>query len=289
MQINGPIVVAIDGSSATRSMLAWAAEYAALHRSPVRVVTVLDPEIREPGYEADNQQLLDVAARLVDKSVGAIRAVEVTTAMIRGPVGPELVRESRNARLLVLGRSHGSDAATHLIESPTTTLVRRSQCPVAIVPGEARIRTYSPVVVGVDGTRASTGAIEFAFSEAARRDVTLIALHARNSSGESLALGLTGTNVAIAHEMELSESLAGWRERYPDVEVKRLVATDNAVRNLIEQSRDAQLMVVGSRGRCGFSALTEGSTSQTLVHTSSCPVVVVPQIEQFDKSASVPL
>ncbi|CAM3698718.1 universal stress protein [Smaragdicoccus niigatensis] len=289
MQINGPTVAAVDGSSATRSMLAWAAEYASLHRSPVRLVTVLDPNVRDAGYQADTQQLLDVAARFVEKSVGAIRAVEVTTAILTGPVGPALIRESSSARLLVLGRSHSSAAPAHLLESPTTTLVRRSRCPVAIVPGEVKMRTYSPVVVGIDGTRSSTGAIEFAFAEAARRDVPLVTLHARNSNGDSLALGLTGGSVAIAHEMELAESLAGWREQYPDVEVARQVATDSPVRNLIEQSRDAQMVVVGSRGRCGFSALTEGSTSQALVHAASCPIVVVPQIDQSDRTASVSL
>lgn len=289
MQINAPIVVAIDGSSATRSTLIWAAEYAALHRSPVRLVTILDADMQEPGCEADCQQFLDMAARFVDKLSGAIRPVEVTTAMARGPVGTELVRLSGSARLLVLGRSHASHATPVLLESLTTTMARRSKCPVVIVPGETKMRTYSPIVVGVDGTRSSTGAVEFAFAEAERRDVLLIALHARNSPGESLALGETGGNLAIAHEMELAESLAGLRERYPDVDVKRQLASDNAVRNLIEQSRSAQMVVVGSRGRCGFSALTEGSTSQALVHNASCPVVVVPQIEQSDRTASVSL
>ena len=64
-----------------------------------------------------------------------------------------------------------------------------------------------------------------------------------------------------AGEETLSERLAGWSERYPDVTVRRIVVADKAARQLVEQSESAQLLVVGSRGRGGFTEMLLGPVS----------------------------
>ncbi|MFC5099414.1 universal stress protein [Kibdelosporangium philippinense] len=73
----------------------------------------------------------------------------------------------------------------------------------------------------------------------------------------------------------LGERLARWQEKYPEVSVDRIVAQDRPAHSLIEQARDAQLVVVGSRGRGGLAGLLLGSTSQALLQHAPCPVVVV--------------
>jgi nucleotide-binding universal stress UspA family protein len=72
-----------------------------------------------------------------------------------------------------------------------------------------------------------------------------------------------------------AERLAGWQEKYPDVTVRRVVTRDRPARSLLEQAKEAQLVVVGSRGRGGFEGSLLGSTSQAVVHHSPCPVAVV--------------
>jgi nucleotide-binding universal stress UspA family protein len=69
--------------------------------------------------------------------------------------------------------------------------------------------------------------------------------------------------------------LAGWQEKYPDVRVDRVVLRDRPVRALLRLAENAQLLVVGSHGRGGFSGMLLGSTSQALVYHSPCPLAVV--------------
>ncbi len=73
----------------------------------------------------------------------------------------------------------------------------------------------------------------------------------------------------------LSEALAGHRERHPDVAVEHETVHGPTREALIEASRTARLVVVGARGRGGFSGLLLGSVSQALLHHAHCPVAVV--------------
>jgi nucleotide-binding universal stress UspA family protein len=69
--------------------------------------------------------------------------------------------------------------------------------------------------------------------------------------------------------------LAGWAEKYPQIPVQRIVSRDRPAHLLIEQSRRAQLVVVGSRGHGELAGLVLGSVSNALVHKSLCPVAIV--------------
>jgi nucleotide-binding universal stress UspA family protein len=73
----------------------------------------------------------------------------------------------------------------------------------------------------------------------------------------------------------LSESLAGWTQQYPEVEIKPELVRGRPAAALTERSRTTQLMVTGARGRGGFTGLLLGSVSQTLLHHAGCPVAIV--------------
>ena len=73
----------------------------------------------------------------------------------------------------------------------------------------------------------------------------------------------------------LSERLAGWRDKYPDVVVQQTVVRGRPAENLLRLSEGAQLMVVGTRGRSGLVGALLGSASHALITHSHCPVVVV--------------
>jgi nucleotide-binding universal stress UspA family protein len=73
----------------------------------------------------------------------------------------------------------------------------------------------------------------------------------------------------------LADLLARWSDKHPDVPVRRFIAHDRPGRCLVEQSSEAQLVVVGSRGHGELAGLVLGSVSNALVHRARCPVAVV--------------
>jgi nucleotide-binding universal stress UspA family protein len=149
--------------------------------------------------------------------------------------------------------------------------------------GAAQGRTGGPaasaVLVGVDFSPGTEAALAEAAAEAARRRAELVVAHVWwNHPFDTLAD--PGGDVVAAAEREarrqLAEAVAHTRRAHPELTVSpRLVHSLNPEHSLIEASRDAALVVVGSRGRGGFAGLLLGSVGQSLVHHARCPVMVV--------------
>lgn len=68
--------------------------------------------------------------------------------------------------------------------------------------------------------------------------------------------------------------MSGWQERYPDVLVRRVVVADRPAHQLLEQAKEAQLLVVGSHGRGGFAGMLLGSVSSGIAHAARMPVII---------------
>ncbi|MGA9674407.1 MAG: universal stress protein, partial [Mycobacterium sp.] len=139
----------------------------------------------------------------------------------------------------------------------------------------------APVLVGIDGSPASEAATAIAFDEASRRGVGVMALHAwtdlRVSDFKELFPNFN-LDAELSHEEEtLGERLAGWQERYPDVGIVRKVEIGEPASPLIEASKLAQLIVVGSHGRGGFAGMLLGSVGAAVVNRARIPVIVARQ------------
>ncbi|NMH97537.1 universal stress protein [Pseudonocardia acidicola] len=283
------VVAGVDGSESACEAVRWAAVEAALRNVPLRLVNAFGwmttAHLGDPGLGVAYREVLLEAAR---DQLGAAAAVaraaapgiEIEQEVRTGYPAPVLTDESKRTQLLVLG-SRGLGGFTGLlVGSVAVSVAAHASCPVVVVRGPVSDRPApgaAPVVVGVDGSPMSEAALAFAFDTAALRRAPLIAVHTwRDVMLDPTMVPLLDWDAIEADErLVLAERLAGWSEKYPDVEVRRLVTRDRPARALVEQSGGAQLVVVGARGRGGFTGLLLGSVSQALLRHSRCPVAVV--------------
>lgn len=139
------------------------------------------------------------------------------------------------------------------------------------------------IVVGVDHSEQAREALRFALEEAKLRDANLRVVHAwqygtigtTGLEGFYPVVGAEVADVRNAAEQALEQTL---RESLPDidsVEIERRVVEGRPAGVLVDESRDADLLVVGSRGHGGFSELLLGSVSHQVSHHALCPVVIV--------------
>lgn len=139
------------------------------------------------------------------------------------------------------------------------------------------------IVVGVDRSEGAKQALRFALEEAKLRHAKLRVVHAwqfdavGTAGVESFypAVGPDVSEVREAAEQVLEQTL---RETLPDtnsVEIEQRLVEGRPAGVLVSESRDADLLVVGSRGHGGFTDLLLGSVSQQVSHHAACPVVIV--------------
>lgn len=139
----------------------------------------------------------------------------------------------------------------------------------------------SGITVGVDGSRNSQPALDWAMHEAAMRKTPLkvITVH------ETISSYWSGHPVTFAGDEELVERARFAAEEAVAEAAKRIDADQPqvtvtavngfAARTLIDASADSDLIVVGTRGGGGFPHLSLGSIASQVVHHAQCPVVVV--------------
>lgn len=143
------------------------------------------------------------------------------------------------------------------------------------------------IVVGVDGSRHSQRSLEWAMKEAALRQVplTVLAVHPVATSGWTRA-GLNypadqsdeqAAQAAAQEDVDKAASALG-EPRPPAVTVRSVSGTP--AEELINTARDADMLVVGSRGAGGFSRLLMGSVSSQVAHHSTVPVVIIPAVPE---------
>ncbi len=282
-----PILVGIDGSASALAAARWAAREAVLRQASIRLVDAFGwmpvhdaddplqiiPEARDALLRAAEEKLAVAAAQVA----GVAPDLAVSQEVITGNPAALLVTLSADVPLIVIGHRGLGGFAGMLLGSVSTALAAHAHCPVVVVRGAADPPSDGPVVVGVDASPQSDAALAFAVEVAAARGAPLRAVHAWLESVVPFVVGEPVDWDAVAAQQAdlLTKRLAGWREKYPDLRVEPVLTHDRPVHALMQNIGDAQLVVVGSRGRGGLAGMTLGSVSQALLHHAGCPVAVV--------------
>ena len=146
----------------------------------------------------------------------------------------------------------------------------------------ADVTEINRIIVGVDGSESSRAALKWAYNEAAHHGASLTVV----STWHPPALPMTPPYGQLPTEdyerqprtdaLELLDRfIAELDTRDPAVDVRTSIEEGNPAKVLIERSKQADLLVVGSRGHGGFAGMLLGSVSHHLVAHAECPVVVV--------------
>ena len=138
------------------------------------------------------------------------------------------------------------------------------------------------IVVGVDGSDASKDALHWAVEEAGLRRAEVVAVHAWEAPPPVAELGPAPAFDFVALAPQLQESAESLVRSVvaevvgdnSDVKVEAVAPEGPVATVLIDAAADADLLVVGSRGRGGFVALVLGSVSQQVATHAPCPVLI---------------
>ncbi|WP_329469700.1 universal stress protein [Streptomyces sp. NBC_01723] len=278
-----PLVVGVDGSEPSLRAVDWAADEAFLHRLPLLVLfasrweryegDALAHELGKPSERVLADDILRVAA---GRARLRHRDLAVTSETVPDEAEHALVCAGRNASMIVLGSRGRSGFADRLLGSVCRAVAAGSDCPVVVLRGDHDNRAVGGrrdgLVVGVG--EASASVLRFAFTEARLRRVPLTAVRAwRCPAPETIDHPLlTGEPARLYEERAAKELEAALEDTPADITVRRHTAEGPARRVLPAASAEADLLAVGRHTHAKL-----GRVTHTVLHRSSCPVVIVPE------------
>lgn len=258
-----PVVAGISVLPQAMEIVREATRAAAAHRRDLVLLHAFNwqaafeaTSVAEPRAQAE-----EMIARAAATAAEIEPAVSVSGEIVEGPPLDALIRRSESAFLVAVGDG-GMTTCGDCVppDAPAVQLAARAGCPVLVVRREPPVA--GPVLVGVDGSASSRTALDFAFDCTARREARLLAVRVvepgRADDGDEV----------------LIEAVAEVGRRYPGVAAECHTVRGDPGAVLVEQSRSAQLTLVGARGDEPWRGML-GAVSQTLLYHAPSPVIVV--------------
>jgi len=301
------IVVGVDGSDQSICALTWAAREARRRDVPLHVVTAYTVPIfaassMDAGYTAvDDAVIRDGARSVQEKTLARLNqhGLEIIPRVESGDAAAVLLELSEDADLMVVGSRGRGGFVGRLLGSVSSALPAHAKCPTVIVPLRTAGRlpesgvaapagspvtddVHQAVVVGVDGYEHARAASLAAAEQARSMGLPLRIVCALPPFSGSLAWVPAPLDVEALHE-ELMVQLTAGREwlqsHFPDLEMSVELVDGPPAEIMVERTAKAELVVLGTRGRGGFTGMLLGSTSQSVLHHAKGPVMVVPDHE----------
>lgn len=299
------ILTGVDGSKESRQAAQWAAARAKQAGGSLEVLCAY----ALPSYTAasmdsgfavvDNESIKDSAQAVVDQTVSELKqeGLEVSGRIEAGDPTAILMKESKSVDLIVVGTRGGGGFTDRLLGATSSALPAHSTCPVVVVPSSSQPGSFIPVekiVIGIDGSNRSRRSLQAAIKETKLWNAQLTAIEAvpmASSAGVLAWLPAAVDRDAILRDVR-KELTSVCEEEIGDENISfRAHALDGSAAALLtEFSTAVDLVVVGTRGKGGFAGVLMGSTSQSVLAHSSCPVMVIPTgdrqsapVQQWDR------
>lgn len=285
--VGSHVIVGIDGSVRDEPVLTTAAGEAArlghalhiVHITPFMVAamgTIPVAPIDDSGYS------LDLLTRATEHVASLGLGIEVVTKSIAGRPENVLFDLSEDAALLVVGTGKKSAAGMFLFGTVSLSSVAHSACPVLVVGNPGPATPLGRVVVGVDGSDHSRAAVRLAAAQATARDAELVV---HSSWYLEVIEGVVVTEPDSPRWAQVEGDYRAMQDRViaaalgdePGVRLRQVIVQGGAIDTLVKASSDADLVVVGNRGRGGFRSKLLGSVTMGLLRQSHCPVLVTRQ------------
>ncbi len=267
----GTIVVGWDGSPHAALALVWAVEHAREERRPVTVAHAVSAEVAgDVAVWPDEEERLALATGLRSEAQAILdqhgQRVELHVVVVLGQPRTVLTDLSRGARLLVVG-SHGrGPVASKVLGSVGVAVVREARCPVVVVRPHQRAAIRHGVLAAVDVDDASAILVaELAVREASILQLPLTVVHAVPEDCSAVMVDNA--------RRQVSELLAGLREKYPDVDLTPVVRRGRTEDVVLDEAEGRHLTVIGNPRRTRKHGTTAASR---ILERATGPVAVVP-------------
>ncbi|MFJ3704484.1 MULTISPECIES: universal stress protein [unclassified Streptomyces] len=274
-------VVGVDGSERATAAALWGAADAEAHRRSLLLVHAadLDRLDRFASFET-SEHLRDAGNSVLTTAAEEIRkrfpGLEVGVKLSRRKPIPALHASVRPGSTIVVGSRGTGGFGPLLLGSTGLEVVIGSPAPVVVVRGEPE-RENAPVTAAVRDEHDVRWLVRAGREALAReRALRLVNVHSLFARFDGTARGETG-RAADRGEKLMADLASGIRESAPGLAVEtEVVEARSAASALVEASRHADLLVMGSHERRGVSVLGLGHVVHALLHHSRCPVEIVP-------------
>lgn len=285
---SGSILVGVDGSSSAARALEWAIDQAVLERRPLTLVHGAGPSMWYADSVGLDQRLVVEAIR--DEAYAVLRAardqvtarapqLELHERLQMGDARSVLIELSSDAAMIVLGSRGRGPVKSLLLGSVAVAVTSHAKCPVVVLRPRNVGAVRRGILVGADGTERSSTTLEFAYQQASLRGLPLTVMHCFwDVRSATIGPGIVPDDepdLEVKRAL-LAESISGMTEKFPDVQVRKVLARGLTDKCLVAAAETMDMVVVGARERGSLSGIVYGSVAAAVVEHASSIVVVVP-------------
>lgn len=296
-----PILVGIDGSDNSESAMWWAVDMAVESQRNIRLLTcyslpamvglgvlagyvgplLTSDEIREADTHHRN-----ALEAMKSKILATHPEIEIETFLDQGSPVMALLKASEDSSMIVIGTKGVGSGHALLMGSVSYAVAHRAECPVVLVPEDAKRTSTGRVVVGIDGSKGALDAANWAlhFAEDMHRNLELITAWQYPYSAMSPEFGvMSGPDIdelRLAMLRDARKLVNRVKKHLSDDEGSRVsisaeVIEGSAADALVEHTTPQDILVVGSKSHSLIASVLLGSTAIGVAHRSKCPVVIV--------------